>query len=189
MSMITKLVKELRNEAELLKYFNASRLLQKAADTLEMLAAKVRKENRTEEAKDRQENTIDKILTLIDAEVWSYIDYLKKQEKISGDLGDHISCLSENIRERLREELPGILSDEYEKAFMDGFENHPTYNAYQKAFEDIRAEISDMSRDFNLDEVDDWNSKSLACIIGRCSKWANRIIDKHDPSKAGKETE
>ena len=73
-----------------------------------------------------------------------------------------------NIRDRLIEALE-LLTD------------------YRKALENIRAEIANMSQDFDLNEVDDWNSKSLACIIGRCSKWANRIIDKHDPSKAGKD--
>ena len=74
-----------------------------------------------------KENTIEKILTFIEAEAWGYIDYLRKKERISGDLGDHISILVGNIKDRLREELPEILSDEYEKAFMDGFESHPSH--------------------------------------------------------------
>lgn len=127
-----------------------------------------------EEAKDRQENTIDKILTLIDAEAWGYCDYLLKQG-IGGNADRHASAVTSNIRERLMEELPGILSDEYEKAFMEGFESHPTHKVYQKAFEDIRAEIKgEMTNKVEL-------SKNRALY------WVLELIDHHDPSKAGKE--
>lgn len=182
MSMITKQLEDLRelaNSFYIVGNTRAELLLKDAADTIEQLAAKIRQDNRTEEAKDRQENTIDKILTLIDAETWGYIDYLKKQERFSGDLGDHINCLSENIRERLREELPGILSDEYEKAFMEGFESHPTHNTYQKAFEDIRTEIDKTLHEPDYQhEGEDWQNGLIM---------AENIVEKYDLSKVGKE--
>ena len=57
---------------------------------------------------------------------------------------------------------------------------------YEQAKYDMRnrirdaiSEIQHMSGDFDISQVDEWNSKSLACVIGRCSKWAVNIIRKH----------
>lgn len=183
MSMITEQVEELREEADFIietldmQYpttIGVAKIMKRAADTIEQLAAKVRKENRTEEAKDRQENTIDKILSLIDAEAWEYCDYLLKQG-IGGNADKHASAVSDNIRERLVEELPEILTNEYEKAFMDGFESHPTHSTYQKAFEDIRAELIKTSKICEPEYKDAFEV-------------AAQIISKHNPDK-GKERE
>ena len=51
------------------------------------------------------------------------------------------------------------------------------------AIEDIKAEIKDMPEDFDISQTDEWNSKSLYCVISRCSKWAVEIIDKHISGK------
>jgi len=136
----------------------------------------------TEEAKDRRENAIDKILTIIDAEAWQYCDYLIRALNGKRDYQRHVSALASNIRERLTEELPDILSDEYEKAFMDGFESHPTHSTYQKAFEDIRAEIAsqEINKDKRFIEEIWWNSALQKCL---------EIIDKYNPDKVGKERE
>ena len=136
----------------------------------------------TEEAKDRQENAIDKILTLIDAEAWAYCDYLTQKYKGGSREAEGASHLSSNIRERLMEELPDILSDEYEKAFMDGFESHPKHNAYQKAFEDIREELL-----YTMDMCEPGNPKQDNFVGGL--QIAAEILNKHDPSKAGRENE
>lgn len=55
-------------------------------------------------------------------------------------------------------------------------------NAYQKSFEDIRSEIvsQKINRDKRFIEEIWWNSALQECL---------EIIDKHDPDKAGKESE
>ena len=58
--------------------------------------------------------------------------------------------------------------------------NAPTVDAIPtQAVRDAIVEIQNMSSDFDLNQVDEWNSKSLACIIGRCSNWAVEIISRH----------
>ena len=50
---------------------------------------------------------------------------------------------------------------------------------YKEAIRDAINEIQHMSKNFDINQVDEWNSKSLACVIGRCSNWAVNIIRKH----------
>lgn len=54
------------------------------------------------------------------------------------------------------------------------------------AIEDIKAEIRNMPKNFNIEEAEEWNSKSLYTIITRCSNQALKIIDNHISVKENK---
>ena len=148
MSMITKLVERLREQAELLrgKHYITT-YLDEAADTIEQLAAKVRKENKTEEAiaLERYEDLC--IFFHNDKDVLNnrkeFIDWLERMKW-------HVKKADELFREN---------------------------EAYQKAFEDIRAEL------LKWLEIKSANTRSFDSGLER----ALSIIDKHNPGKVGKE--
>ena len=154
MSMITEQVKQLRNEADGYKGYRSKRavrvkhLLREAADTIEQLAAKVRKENKTEEAMALERYKDLCTFFHNDKDVLNnrkeFIDWLERMRW-------HVKTADELFREN---------------------------EAYQKAFEDIRAEIKALSIMDYEDMYADFND---------CKKAVFEIIDKHDPSKAGKE--
>lgn len=140
MSMITKQVERLREQAELLrgKHYITT-YLDEAADTIEQLAAKVRKENKTEEAiaLERYEDLC--IFFHNDKDVLNnrkeFIDWLERMKW-------HVKMADELFREN---------------------------EAYQKAFEDIRAELTNNHR---ASERRYWTYYDLM-----------ELLDKHNPDK------
>ena len=151
MSMITEQTKMLRDRAkgcQAIGDFVTAEIFRNAADTIEQLAAKTRAENKTvsSDCISRQD-----VLELMNR-YWSDWD-------MNGD--DAMQESMNHIRH-----LPSV----------EPVSNSDKLTAYQKAFEDIRAEIS--SNMGYLGKAD--KDKRL--------KMALSIIDKHDPSKAGKPT-
>ena len=157
MSMITEQVDELREEADFIREtiendypvtLRQSDLFKNAADTIEQLAAKVRKENKTEEAiaLERYEDLC--IFFHNDKDVLNnrkeFIDWLERMKW-------HVKMADELFREN---------------------------EAYQKAFEDIRAEfIRWIEMDGGSYEYDKALKRGL------------NIVDKYDPAKMNKEGE